>query len=133
MKRTFDQFSSWLKAMNRYEFFVSMFLGDDKLQDFKDFYKAHGENSLFAMSEVAPTIGAHEECRRLAIFYDGYVNGYPVYEVGMKKTVVAALYKSDDTTSIHIHEFMDMYPDAEFDEDCYAVYAYNLEKVLKVR
>lgn len=128
---TFEKFCSWLKAMNRYEFFISLFLGDDKLQDCRDFFRGHGENTFSAMAKVAPAIEAYEECRRLDILFDGYLKGYPVYELGIKKTVIAALYKSDNVTSMEIDEFRDMYPGAEFDEDCFAVYACKLERILK--
>lgn len=128
---TFEKFCSWLKAMNRYEFFVSLFLGDDKLQDCRDFFRGHGENTFSAMAEVAPTMEAYEECRRLDILFDGYLKGYPVYVLDLKKTVIAALYKSDDISSVEIDEFQAMYPGAKFDEDCFAVYAYKLERILK--
>ena len=115
--------------MNGYEFFISLFLGDDKLQDCRDFFRGHGENTFSDMAKVAPTMEAYEECRRLAVLFDGYLKGYPVYELGVKKTVIAALYKSDDVTSVEIDEFQRLYLGAEFEEDCYAVYACKFEKI----
>lgn len=127
--KTFEQFKAWLKDMHRYEFFESIM--EELDVDLQDFYATYGEKSFLVAAKQIVCEKDYDECRKLDIMYKAFVHGYPVYTLGTKKTVIASLYKSDGVTSAVVHEFMDLYPGAEFEEDCYAVYAYKLEKILQ--
>ncbi len=126
--KTFEQFKAWLKDIHRYEFFTSFM---EPNVDPCDFYRQYGEKSILVASKHVPCEKDYYELRRLDIMFRGFLNGYPVYVLDTKKTIIASLYKSDDVTSSVIREFRSLYPGAEFDEDCYAVYAYKQEKILR--
>lgn len=126
--KTFEQFKAWLKDLHRWEFFVSLMKPNVEPCDF---YHLYGTKSFIVASKQVISEKDYNECRRLDVLFNGFINEYPVYVVDKKRVVIASLYKSEDISDADMESFYDLYPNAEFDEDCFAIYAYKLEKTLK--